>query len=310
METETIIQRLAFAKYLIQKGNQEAQNSEPLSSVAILNYHDALELTFDLILEDKGINSDNLSFMGYFNEINNWLINNGKNEISLKPSLKKLKDRRVNIKHKGIFPSRNDIRESEFTVKAIFDELCMSVYDLDSKDISLISLVENIKVKNYLSDAINQFPDNEKDSIVNLSLAFGFLLKDYESSKINIYGSSPFNFGSNFGGYNSIHENDSMDDFINDVQFSIESIEETIKILAFGFDYKKYVKFSLLIPEPSWIPNGEPKVHVNKNMKIDTTDLEFCVNFIIECAFKLQEFDFEVSQDRDQYGLGKSIFEY
>lgn len=296
MDMKLIIKRLAFAKYLIERGNQESVNSEPLSSIALLHYHDALELGFDLVLEDKGINTNNLSFMQYFDGVNEWLRNNGKNEISLRPSLVKLKDRRVNLKHKGLFPSKTDIEESKFTANNLFEELCKNVYGLDAQKISLVELIENQRVKGFIKEAINSYDSDQKKSIEKISLSFEFLLRDYEQSKRGF-----FNFGKDMTFLDSfsmgLNRRDKLSEFVDNVKESIEAMQKAVKILAFGLDYKKYIKFGLLIPEPIWyIGSDMPKVPLNRNAKISKEDFNFCINFLIECALKLQEFDFEISK--------------
>lgn len=302
MDMKLIIKRLAFAKYLIERGNQESVNSEPLSSIALLHYHDALELSFDLVLEDKGINTNNLSFMQYFDGVNEWLRNNGKSEISLRPSLVKLKDRRVNLKHKGLFPSKTDIEESKFTANNLFEELCKNVYGLDAQKISLVELIENQRVKAFIKEAINSYDSDQKKSIEKISLAFEFLLRDYESSKISRFGESPFFFGKNMAFLDSFFmkkelTGSKMEEFVDKVKESIESMQKVVKILAFGLDYKKYIKFRLLIPESKWYIGSEiPKVSLSQDAKISKEDFNFCINFLIECALKLQEFDFEISK--------------
>ena len=113
MNQKIIIQRLAFAKYLIERGNLESKNSEPFSSIALLHYHDALELIFNLIIEDKSVNIKkpyDLSFMKKFNEINKIQKKENKKIINFERSLNTLKDLRVNLKHKGIYPTKLNIR--------------------------------------------------------------------------------------------------------------------------------------------------------------------------------------------------------
>jgi len=79
---------------------------------------------------------------------------------------------------------------------------------------------------------------------------------------------------------------------------SIEALQEAVKFLSLGLDYRRYVKFRLLTPyvvrfgekykvigtkrSPKWIPTAE--------------DVHFCIDFIIESALTLQEFDFEVER--------------
>lgn len=301
MNLKIIIQRLAFSKYLLQKGNLESEGPDPLSSTCVLNYHDALEFVFDLVLTDKGINNNNLSFMQYFDKINEWLKNNGKIEISMRPSLAKLKDRRVNLKHKGLFPSKIDIEESKVIANSLFEELCKKVYELDVKDISLIELINNERVKGFIKKAVEIYPLNQKESIEKISISFEFLLRDYEQSKRNFFGKSPFHFGKKMTFLSAFHmklKNDKqMNKFVDAVKESIEAIQETVKILAFGFDYKKYVKFRLIIPESRWFMGGDiPKVSLPEDAKISQNDFDFCISYLIECALKLQEFDFEIEK--------------
>ena len=301
MDMKLIIKRLAFAKYLIERGNQESVNSDPLSSIALLHYHDALELSFDLVLEDKGINTNNLSFMQYFDKVNEWLKNNGKDEISLRPSLVKLKDRRVNLKHKGLFSSKTDIEESKFTANNLFEELCKNVYGLDAQKISLVELIENQRVKAFIKEAINSYDSDQKKSIEKISLSFEFLLRDYEQSKRDSFFRSPFNSGKDMTFLSAFHLGLSntykLGEFVDNVKESIEAMQKAIKVLAFGLDYKKYIKFRLLIPEPILHRRSDmPEVLLNQDAKISKEDLNFCINYLVECSLKLQEFDFEISK--------------
>ena len=281
-DSNIIIQRLAFAKYLIHKGNIESANAEPLSSVSILNYHDALEFAFDIVLTDKGISMNGLSFMQYFDKINEWLRTNGRTEISLRPSLEKLKDRRVNLKHKGIFPSKTDIEESRITANNLFEELCRNIYGLDIKDVSLVELIANERVKELIKEAIENYSSDQKIAIEKISLAFEFLLRDYESSKTDFLTNSPFFFGENTTFLSSFHmgldRGDKLTPFVDKTSESIGAMQKAIKILAFGFDYKKYIKFRLMIPEPRWFLGSDtPKVYVSQDAILSQNDFDFCI---------------------------------
>lgn len=301
LSEEIILKRLAFAKYLIHKGNTESTSSEPLSSIAILNYHDALELSFLSILEDMGINPNGLSFMGRYKKVNEALKTKGKEQLGLEPSLEKLKDRRKNLKHKGLIPSKTDIEESKFTTNTLFAEICIKAYNLNPNDISLIELVSNEKVKNYLKESINSRDSDPKKAMESFSLAFEFLLRDYESSKTSRFGRSPFFFGKSMTFLDSFFMKEEMtgrkmEEFVDKVKESIESMQKAVKILAFGFDYRKYIRFFLIIPEPIWyVGSNEPKVNLpEEEIELRQDDFDFCLNYIIECALKLQEFDFKL----------------
>jgi tetratricopeptide (TPR) repeat protein len=293
---------LAFAKYLISKGDLDSLNPEPISSTCMLNYHDALEFTFDLISTDKDIQTNNLSFMQCFDKINDWLKNNAKSPISLRSSLEKLKDGRVNLKHRGIFPSKVDIEESRIITNKLFEELCKNVYNLNVKDISLIELINYKKVKDFLKKAVDNYPNDQKEAITNLALAFEFLLKDYENSKKDDYYNSPFYFGEEMTFLTSFFMRDEvggkMAEFVDKTKESIEAMQKAIVILAFGLDYKKYIKFRQNIPKPIWsLGNNLPSVALSSDVKISQQNFDFCVEYIIECALKFQEFDFNIKED-------------
>ena len=174
---EIKLKRLSFAKYLVSIGNLNSENVIPFSSTAILNYHDAIEFLFDLILEENGLSSNDLSFMGCFDKINEIIEENNKNPSLLRGGLEKLKDKRKNLKHKGYFPSENDIEEAKSLTNNLFIELCDKIYSLKYEEINLVHLLNDSKTKEYLLQ-INK-NDDDTNIIRNLSLAFEFLLKNH-----------------------------------------------------------------------------------------------------------------------------------
>ena len=280
MEQKVILGRLAFSKYLIQKGNEEALKPEPLSSLSILHYHDALELSFLLVLEDKNIKPKDMSFMTQYQKINERLKEEGKDQLSLKTSLGRLKDRRVNLKHKGLFPSKTDIEESRFTANSLFEELCKNVYGLNVEDISLVELIANERVRDYVKAAVKSYPEDQKTTGENLAISFEILIKDYEKSKRGEKGIPLFDLG---------------DIYFEQEQSRISYIERVVEILALGLDYRKYVKFKNILPKTEWgIKQGVPIAYASEDFSISQEDFDFCVSYIVECALKLQEFDFEI----------------
>lgn len=299
--TQDRMKRLAFAKYLIEMGTINADNVLPYSAMAILNFHDAIEFLFDLILEDNGSSANNFNFMACFDEINRILKESGKDQSSFRGSLKKLKDRRVILKHKGSFPSQNDISEAKYTTINLFKEFCLKFYNLNYEDIDLVELLEDSRTK----DCLLNIRDCEDNNAIadNFALAFAYLLKDFENSKIiNVY-ESPYQFTKNMslgstGGL--LDEFDFLKDFIDTTNQNIESLDYNLKIIALGIDYNKYAKFKFLIPaDIRWaMSNDDPMIIFRyKPVKLNDNQIEFCKNFIIESALKLKQFDFEIPED-------------
>ena len=156
----------------------------PYSATSLLNFHDALEFLFDLILEDNNLSSNDFNFMVCFDKINDILKEDGKVPSILRASLKKLKDRWVALKHKGSFPSLQDIDEAKYTTVNLFEDFCMKYYDLKYGDIDLSALLDDSKTKDCLLNL--KKCSNNREIIECLALAFAYLLRDFESTK-NIY---------------------------------------------------------------------------------------------------------------------------
>lgn len=293
---EIRMRRLSFAKYLVSIGDLNSENIIPFCATSILNYHDAIEFLFDLILEENGLSSNDFSFMQCFDKINEIIENNGKQPSSLRGGLEKLKDRRVNLKHKGYFPSESDIQEAKSLTQNLFNELCDKIYALNYDEINLVYLLNNSKTKDYLLK-INKL-DNDEITIKNLSLAFEFLLKNHENSKKTIITKSPYQFLRNKQKSSrelKLDNKDPMKKYVDDLNDNLISLEKNMKILAFGINFNKYAKFRYIVPDVTWfIGDMEPEVNFRGGETINENEINFCMNFIIETALRLQQFDFEV----------------
>lgn len=308
---EDRMRRLAFAKYLIETGSINADNVLPYSATALLNFHDALEFLFDIILEDNGIYpkpGQEFYFMTMFNKCNNELKKKGLEKSSFGASLKKLKDRRGDFKHNSSFPSSQDISEARYIALNLFNEFCLKFYELSYDDIDLVDLLPDSRTKECLLN-IKDCTENI-EVIENLALAFAYLLKDFESTKNIPLSRSPYQLTKKRqlrASETGLDEIKPIRDYIETTNDNIEALEENLKIIAFGIDYNKYAQFKFLVPvNIYWIlSSDEPRCTLrNEPIELDNNQIEFCKNFIIESALKLQQFDFKIPED---FGLTSSL---
>ena len=128
--------------------------------------------------------------MDLVRKVNEILTNNEKEIISQTGSLDKLNKKRVALKHNGSFPSERDIQEARIATSGFFEEICEKYFDLDQKDINLIYLLNESNTKEFL---LKVNTDDDMENIVtNLSLAFEYLIKDYEDTKVALRRKSPY----------------------------------------------------------------------------------------------------------------------
>ena len=89
-------------------------------------------------------------------------------------------------------------------------------------------------------------------------------------------------------------------DFIDAVGGSLKELENTVNLIGFGIDYKKYCKFKLLSPYiGTWYnEERERKYKVYNNPHdgriCDKKNALFCFNFVVDSALKLQKFNLDV----------------
>jgi len=231
---------LVFAKYLICKGDNATEKPSPLSSVALLHYHDSLEILFDTILKEKEKKfkrNANSTFLNLFNRVNEIL---GEDEKSnQKGSLSDLNSLRKGLKHNGTFVTKEDIEKSKYTANNTFKELCEKVYNYSFDEISLSYLIKNKKVVNNLNDAIKSFQNNKTNTINKLAKSFKSLLEGYQ--EVNELNSTHFFYSL------EQYKNDANDELIDEIDRTFSDIinhmyliNDTINTLSLGLDYKKY----------------------------------------------------------------------
>lgn len=301
LNREILIKRLSLIKYLYQIGIEQSRQSETFASFSILSFHDSIEMFLKLLAEHKNIRSDKLNFLDYWTKTPS---------LTLKESMRNLNSRRVNIKHKGLLPSKSDIEISRVNATDFFEQNTLPQFGIDFNQISLLDLILYGEVKDNLVIASKSLDNNEIEKCIEHSaLAFDDLIHSYEESKESYFGKSPFYFGKDLSFLSSIHigigkefegrTGRKLDDFIDRVKESLEGIQNAVKILSFGIDYKKYSKFKLLTPTVTRFIGGNRSAEIYGKKKWTKENCQFCIDFVIESSLKLQEFDFDINEIMD-----------
>ena len=289
LNKKIILNRLAIIKRLYKQGIEQSQQPDPVSSFSVLSFHDCIEMFLRLICESKNIKADKFTFIEYWNNIPS---------LSLKESCKSLNTVRVNIKHKGILPSKSDIESIRITTSEFLKHNVFEHFSIDFDSISLINLVKYKVVKEFLNISQNFLNSNDlEESVENSALAFDELLSDYELSKTSSFD-SPFNFGNRnyYGAFSTFGISDTNTiNAIEGLEKSISSISEALKIVSVGIDYRKYIKFKILTPHIYYTSGGR-QIANNKKMELNMSNCQFCIDFIIDVSLHLQDFDFRLEE--------------
>ena len=79
-------------------------------------------------------------------------------------------------------------------------------------------------------------------------------------------------------------------------------MRDVIKITALGIDYKRYALFNYITPNviegcdaTGTIYVSDKKESFESKISVKRDDCQFCISFVVDCALKLQEFDFDIN---------------
>lgn len=297
IDKSIIVRRLTIIKYLYSIGIQQSYQFESVAGLSVLSFHDSAEMFLLLSAENKNIRTDKVEFMKFWDLIP---------ELTLKESMKNLKNLRVAVKHRGQFPSKSDIEASRTTITQFFDQNTESQFGIKFNEISLADLVSYEEVRKILKQAESEYDQKEYFcALVSTRKAFDKLLSDYNDSKCypHSYHSS-FEIGKKVGkDYQRLIGTDSKSGarWFQEVTETSNALREALKLLVLGIDFRKYTFFKAVTPYMNLYVTKdgadysvEPKEMYEQRHILREEDCLFCINFVIDSALKLQEFDFDM----------------
>lgn len=302
LNKEIIIRRLALIKYLFQKGVEISKQAETISGFSILSFHDSIEMFLILAAEDRDLKKyKTFSFMQFWDNIP---------ELTMRNQIEALKDRRVAIKHRCQFPSKQDIEISRINTIDFFVENTSKIFNLKFSDISLADLISSQEVRELIISAEKKLADNDiYGSLCDSRYAFTKLFVQYENSKNRFeHWDSLLDIGKEIGDdYKRLVGTDNKMGarWFEQVSLTTNQLRDILKYTALGVDYRKFVYFDTVAPKVFfyWNKDGsriEPTFEKQedyeyvKHLRVENAD--FCIGFVIDCSLKLQEFDFDRSQ--------------
>jgi hypothetical protein len=143
---------------------------------------------------------------------------------------------------------------------------------------------------------------NLPEAMRKVARSFFLLTLNYENSKRQGLRFSPFRFGDSLEFESSFSlriKDEKIARYVDKSREAIRALQGAVRILSLGLDYRRYVRFQVLTPKV-WRS-------INQQLNVDAAppgitsdDVQFCFDFVIEAALRLQEFDFEL---RDRFPL-------
>ena len=295
LKQEVITRRLVLIKYLYKTGVEQSKQPESFAGFSILSFHDSVEMLLVLIAEKKRKKKQE-HFLDYWNVIK---------DLPYKEAMENLNNVRKMLKHHGIFPSKDEIDRCRIDAKVFLADCFKCYFGFELDDLSLSSLIAFDSVKEDVDRAELLMKEGcNYECLEKCKTAFIKLLSVYESNKAG-WKNSILDAGVKVGNDFRKLAKDNKDGsrWFEQVTKTTNSIRDIIKIAALGIDYKKYALFDHITPRviegcnatgTIYIPEQKDSFEAHKS--VTSEDCQFCITFIVDCALKLQEFDFDINK--------------
>lgn len=300
MDIQIITRRLTLIKYLYSQGVEQSKKAETIAGFSLMQFHDAVEMFLLLAAENHGEKGYlKWDFMQFWQKIPS---------LTMEAQMNSMKNRRVSLKHHGAFPSHDDVDECRINVGAFLIENAKIQFDIEFSDISLIDLVSFEKTRGYLKEAQEKLKCNDYyQSLLFARQAFIELLKEFEDTKDNWF-KSIFNIGQEpRQTYKKVIKSIDKKEYernivwFDDIDKTVKELRTAVKLTAIGVDYKKYALFNAVAPNGWRDTDGvfhvrESEEYFNRMVKASDELCDMSINFIIDCAVRFQDSDYDTSK--------------
>lgn len=306
---EILLKRLSVVKLLFRNANEITQQSELTAYLSILSFHDAVDMYLNIAVEHLELKpkSRNETYLKDLIE----LIPN----IRHKSSMLKLNMNRNSIKHNSVSLGRLEVDSAKLNTFEFFNDNTKEIFDFEFEDISLFELLKYEKTKQLLTQAqIALHKGNFDEGVLFSADAFNNLIKDYKENKHNPFTTARFEFTKkvNYSPGSFMEEKHKIEQrlepTIKEINQNFSNINSALEILALGLDYRKYAKYRAIVPSYFIFDKtaNTYNYHSHYGKHWSKENVEFLIDYVIDSALKLQDFEFDVIELQN-YNKTKNI---
>jgi len=291
------MKRLALIRFLYAEGLEQVARPAPLSSRALLSFHDAVEMFLLLAAEHLNVNlTRGVTFDSYFSEIQA----SARVQLPIRPAMRRMNNSRVNFKHHGSIPSDADLQQYRADVTTFLTDATQLVFQADFSSVDMAELVTQPEVAGLLRQA--QAHAGQGDYTEALALlweAFDLLVDDYASRKRTADGTSVFTWWPPSTAplhYPPISTGEEqLSRRVEDVFIALGDFQQAMRVMAMGLDYRRYARFQMIVPTIGVNMNYERTVHPVPGLPLGDDEYQMGRQFVIETALHLAALDFDLN---------------
>ena len=250
-------------------------------SVSLLLMHDAVELLMIAVLDHLNVSvpkkREFLDFWGLMKQAT-------QQDPPDKTAMESLNTIRVGLKHKGVLPNPNDVRDLVARTRGFFENILKAHCNTSYADVSLIDLVPDQDVRATLVEAHRKFLSGDKDhAMVDLQLAFHKLQRPEGKILPGLHAPNapmlPYEL-----------RKAGWDRYLNQLHSFLQSSASITNALLLGIDPIRYSDFAQTGPALQWTMAGTYTVQFWRSYEnVSLERFDELIAFLIDYALKVSE---------------------
>lgn len=276
-----ILTRITYAKFILQQGQDLLLSSSPVADgLSVSLFQDSAEMLLRAIAEHLDANvSQRTSFDEIINSIEKAKNNHDNKIIPSKISISQLNKSRVNFKHYGLLPTKEDTLKFNRDVNIFFQRILEDFLGLNYEDISLSTIVRDQRTKNHLKQAEKHFI-NSKFGLATEYAAKAFCLATRKTGF--------FMANATFIGPRSFDNRDLVKAFYK-IEKQTNTHEKMLGLIQLGINLADFIYFNKVTPIVDIMASNT--LHISRNGRHESNEevARFCVNFGITSALKVEK---------------------
>jgi hypothetical protein len=277
-----IYRRIVNAKYVLERAaNIQAERNEMSQSISLLLMHDAVELLMIAILDHLNVAvPKKREFMDFWGLVKQATQQDPPDKIAMES----LNTIRVGLKHKGVLPNPNEVRDLLTRARGFFENILRSHCNTSYADVSLIDLVMDQDLRKTLAEARHKFLNGDKDNAM-IELHVGFhKLQELERKRL------PRLLPPRVPTLPNELEREGWGTCLKGLQSFLENSASITNSMMFGIDPLRYSDFVQTVPTLQWNMAGTYTVLLSQDYSdVSLERFDNLISFLIDYALKVSE---------------------
>ena len=222
-------------------------------------------------------------FQGLIQQCDSLLANSGNNAVPDKANIQYIHSIRNDAQHKAKYPNESDVSDCRTYAKDFLRKIISELWNVDFEKISLVDIIQNEKVKQYLVEAENHLSQgNYQEAIHSASAGLTWALDRVGTALV---GRLPSFAGGIF--LIDVFGKPMSDSHAKDGYRALERMQDTLLYITLGMNYTEYMRYKKFVGDVVFTMDG--KSHNQGNVEpAQPSDVEFVVTYSINTIAQIE----------------------